>query len=150
MRFFLLLSALSVETWAQIHTCSHSPSPKAHGGLTLRDLTSTVLWVSLPMSQHCWSCKECFTFYKPLGTMHWLCFQAHEVGFLALYIHLYLLWLNRIWNTGPLGLKHCNTLSSQQFLVTATPKVFTIPSANVKLQRLKYYYSSWRSAHSYT
>lgn len=30
------------------------------------------------MGQHFWAFKECFTFYEPLGTMHWLRLQAHE------------------------------------------------------------------------
>lgn len=115
VRCFLLPSAISVETRAQAHTCSHLPSPKVHGGLTLRYLKRTALWVSLPVGQHCWACKECFTFYKPLGTRHRLCLRAHEEGFLTLYIHLHLLWLNLIRNAELCAWKHCQTLWSHQF-----------------------------------
>lgn len=108
-------SAISVEIWAQTHHLPTPSIPKAHAGLTLRDFTRTALWVSLLMGQHCWACKECFTFYEPLGTTHWLHLQAHEVDFLALYIHLHLLWLNLIWNTGMCGWKHCKTPLSHQF-----------------------------------
>lgn len=47
--------------------------------------------------------------------MHWVHLQAHEVGFLALYIHLDLLWLNLIWNAGAFGRKHRKTLLSHEF-----------------------------------
>lgn len=39
---------------------------------------------------------------------------AHQVGFLELYIHLHLLWLNLIWNAGLFGWKHCKALLAHQ------------------------------------